>query len=159
MAALKLDRLTNQSDRLALKAATRRQCAASGRLEAAAMVTRVTYQTLHRYGDPQHEDQFIPLDVVVDLTRDSGQSDILAEAADQCGYVLVPKSTQDTAETLLSLVGAISRESGDVVGDVAVAISDGTLDEAERAAIGEGIRRAMEALCALERCVAQAGKD
>ena len=162
MSPAPLGRKVSPNFLLRFKASFRRLKDACGGQESAAMVTRVSHQTISRYGviqEPILDDQnFPPADVLMDLMLDSGNVAPLREMADEIGYVLVPKANAAGVDRLLEIIGTISREAGDVVGDAAVAIADGHLDPAECGAIKEGIRRSMEALVALERCVAEAGK-
>ena len=80
--------LDPQADR-SLKVATRRQVKASGGLEAAARVSRVSSSRLSQYQSIDH-DSYVPIDVVVDLTTDSKEAHALEAMAATCGYFLLP---------------------------------------------------------------------
>jgi hypothetical protein len=77
-------------DRSRLKAATGRQIAAAGGLEAAARRTRVGKSELSTYQSVNHPDRFMPIDVVADLMGAGSPREILEALADLAGCVVVP---------------------------------------------------------------------
>lgn len=85
-------RPTSDQARAALKAAVRVQVRACAGQEAAASVTRVSQQTLSRYGSINHPDEHAPIDVVLDLVLDTGNAAVLQRLCQLAGGAYVPLS-------------------------------------------------------------------
>lgn len=72
-------------DLAALKTATRRLIRAAGGVESAASVSRVQKSSLSDYQNPALPDHFMPIDIVLELERDTGTHPVtqaLARLAD-----------------------------------------------------------------------------
>lgn len=85
-------RPSSDADRLALKAAFRAQMRACGGQEAAADVTRVGQPALSRYGAASHPNEHAPLDILLDLVRDTGNPVVLQRLCRLAGGAYVPLS-------------------------------------------------------------------
>lgn len=151
MAALKLARPTNEDDRLALKAAARRQTKASGGQEAASAITRVQHQTISRYGNPEHDQDHMPVDVVVDLTRDSGEPFLIREMARQCGFGVHRIEAKTSIETIFRGVHDIAKETAEVHCALIDVLKDGHLDDIDNAL--KEIEDALEAMCGMKQAL------
>ncbi|NGO50467.1 phage regulatory CII family protein [Allomesorhizobium camelthorni] len=152
---MKLPRPTSDSERMELKASTRRAldmaCAAKF-----AMITRVLPPALSNYGNPGIPDSFMPIDVVVDLCRDIGSPLILADMAAQLGYRLVPLEPEEGEPIGYEDIARVSKEGGDVVTSLAHALADGKVDLAEKREVRSQIAENIAVLHRLDRKVAVA---
>ncbi len=102
-----------------LKRATRRQIEASGGVEAAQEATRVNKASLGHYQNPLMPDLFMPIDVAVDLTKDSGQIFILQALAQLAGGVFI-RTAHDAAHPAFSAqLAELGRDVGLVFEDAA----------------------------------------
>lgn len=88
-------RPTSDGARAALKSATRQLVRNLGGQEAAASATRLTQSAISKCGSPQYPDYFMPLDVVLDLTKDGRSDVLLAEICRQAGGAFVPLPEAD----------------------------------------------------------------
>ena len=138
-----------------LKRATRRQIEASGGVEAAQGATRVSKASLGHYQNPLMTDLFMPADVVIDLTLDSGQVHMLQEMAQLAGGVFIraahdanhPQFSDQLAE-LGKDVGLVFQDAAQLIsasGKGKIEIIDDTL-----AALRETLSAAAAAIGALE---------
>lgn len=75
--------------RCGLKAAVRRLLEAFGGQVQAAEATRVAQQALSRYASLNHPTDHMPVDVVMDLSRDSGSTAVIREMCRQMNGVFV----------------------------------------------------------------------
>lgn len=145
-----------------LKAMTRILKEACGGQETAAMVSRVSHQTISRYctvvdDGIEADANFIPVDVAMDLMKFSGDRSLLRAMADELGFVLVPKVESAHAGNVVSLVGQFSRGAGALTDEALQAAMDGRIDDDERARILDHVKNEMERLATLGRTVERAG--
>lgn len=125
-------RIHRDTDYFALKAATRRACEQSGRLDDSAERTRVSKAQLSKYGDPKEPGaNFVPLDVAADLDAMAGDPVLARALAAVAGYDLVPMSAMPATDTHLGHLGSIAREAGEVMAGLADSLADGTVTPAE----------------------------
>lgn len=109
----KLPRPTQPEELLDIKAATRRDLSLA-RAKAFAMITRVDAPALSKYGSPSELGHFMPVDIMVDLIRDTGSLDLLSTIAGLVGMKLVPIDGDDGCDKVsLGDVGEMMRESGE----------------------------------------------
>lgn len=134
-----------------LKAAVRRLVRDLGGQEAAASLTRVDHQRLGRYGRV-HEAMQAPIDVIADLETEAGCPAVTRLLAAAQGYLLVPRPGAAPVPLDAAALGRMANAAGDVIGDIGVALADGTVTVAEvhELALREDVRRAMEALAAID---------
>lgn len=78
-----------RTDYLRLKAATRELVKQAGGVDAAAGITRPGRSTLSDYGNPGHEDVFMPADVIADLEAATGLPAVTGILARLQGYELM----------------------------------------------------------------------
>lgn len=121
------------SDYLALKAATRRATLEAGTLADIAKNTRLDAARLSRCGNPS-ESEFLPIDVAMDLDALAGDDRILRAWAELRGYDLVKDERGVRVESMARRVGAVGKESGELLSEMCGAIADGKVTplEAER---------------------------
>lgn len=83
-------RPTTDHDRAALKSAFRRLVRSGGGQLEAAQATRVGQQALSRYGSPNHPGEHVPVDVLMDLTIDTDDADVIRAMCRLANGVFVP---------------------------------------------------------------------
>ncbi len=127
---------------------------AFGRQRTAGSVTRVKQQTLSKYGStaPEHAGRFMPIDVLLDLTDESGDLSLLRFLANEldCLLVQLPKGEADelTDSTIRS-----SQDFADMLSEILQARSDQNITEAEGRAILKKIRTLMLDLAGMAEAV------
>lgn len=103
---------------LTLKASQRRQVMLSGGQEGCALVPGIRvkrHQAYSEYGDSGLTERHMGIDLVVSLTRDSGQPEVLRAAAALTGYLLVKAPEAGPAGgALMRAGGAALKEVGEV---------------------------------------------
>lgn len=134
-----------------LKAAVRRLVRDLGGQEAAASLTRVDHQRLGRYGRVQEAMQ-APIDVIADLETEAGSPAVTRLLAAAQGYVLVPRPVTPPMPLDAVALGRMANAAGNVIGDIGVALADGTVtvDEVRDLDLRHDVRRAMEALAGID---------
>lgn len=146
-------------ERLALKRATDAMLSGVGGQTKAAPFTRVGQSTLSTYASVHHRDAFIPIDVVADLEplareREGWPHVTQALCAVMGGaFVALPDVPTDDAD-LLTMLGRLSKEAGDVTQALCGALSDGRIDRVEQATIRAEVRQLLEIAVALDAIVA-----
>lgn len=112
--------------------------------------TRVETSDLSKYADDNEPKRFVPVDVLVDVTRVSGNPVILRTVADLCGFDLVAKyedAPQASASTDESMLIATA-EFGDVAREYFEAKRDGKLDALDKQRIRREGQQAVAAILA-----------
>lgn len=152
----KLPRRAVPADLYALKAAVRHALTLAGGGDRFALVTRVNGPALSKYADACG-DQFMPLDVAVDLDRDIGAQVVAEALAAAHGYRLTPADPATNGAPNLADVAKIMRESCDVADALTAALADGRIGPAEARAIDREIEEAIAVLRGLQARVRIAG--
>lgn len=145
-----------QTDYLRLKAATRALNKMAGGHVAAAAVTRVEQQAFSRYGAPQHEGCFMPIDVVADLEAEVGGAPVTRALAALSGLLVIPVPPAGRPGMVGGL-GEIAKEAGEAIARIGEALADDgrvTAEEIRRLALREEVREAMEALAGMDTLLA-----
>lgn len=117
-----------------LKTATRRLIRSCGGVESAAMVTRVGKSALSDYQNPTMVDHFMPIDVVVDLERDSG-TDHVTQALCRVAGGFFERAGVNTHGALVGLCGhlpGIGQSAGEIMAETAKILADGKISAEER---------------------------
>lgn len=145
--------------RLALKRATDTMLSALGGQTKAATHTRVGQSTLSTYASVHNADAFAPIDVIADLeplTREfPGYPAVTRALCAINGGVFVPLSEVPTSDAdLLTMMGRLSKEAGDVTQEICAALSDGRIDRIEQGKIRREVRHLLEIAVALDAIVA-----
>ena len=140
-----------------IKIAAKRQTQASGGLESAATVTRVRASTLSHYQN-QNDKDHMPVDVLVDLTRDSGNPALLRYIAHACGYDLVPMGAGKFG-SILKEVTEMNAAASDAVNVVAMAAEDRQITEEERAVIRDALNAARAEIDDVDNVVRHTAQD
>ncbi|MCZ4274020.1 hypothetical protein O4H47_16835 [Maritalea porphyrae] len=153
-----VDRHSTKSQRLALKAATRAQVDAGGGCMACVEHSRIKrFQAFSEYGQSTHEN-FIAIDIAVDLMQESGEVHILRAMARAVGCEVIELPNLPNGFTDLQIaMGKSAKEFGEVISSIGVHISDGKWDHKERQADLKEIDDAILALLAL-RNLAERGQ-
>ncbi len=140
--------------RRGLKATVRRLLEMAGGVSSFEQVTRVKAPVLSKYGSPDDE-KHMPLDVAMDLMRDTGSNGILSFMAAELGYKLVALDAQhhDGCLPSMSDVSRVISSSSSVVEKYVQAAEDGVLSHAEKREVFSAIERAVQALRQLQRKV------
>lgn len=152
-------RPTTPKELLRLKAASRRAVELAGDVTAVERITRVRKAALSKYTAVHETAYFMPVDVALDIDRDTGEPVILREMAALEGYDLAPRRGARNAtggNAMLArahLVGRLTREVADVVAEVLAADADGVITPRERSALLKEIDEAQGALNAMRRSV------
>lgn len=141
-------RQLNRDEYMLLKAATRSLIKSCGGLEAAAMITRVGVTILSDYGNVEKAECFMPIDVAMDLQRETQCAPVTEALAALCGGAFVPKGDPKECEAgqssktdragcggLMAATADIMAETSEVMGSVAAALRDGRLNNRERQAM------------------------
>lgn len=139
---------------LAIKAATRRLVRAAGGVDAASLSTRVGMQRLSSY-QRAHEPDFMPVDVAVDLSAESGDVSLLRALARMVGCELVrlPDVADDTAAPWHRSLADVATHSSDVIRRLSDALADDGIvdaDEIPRGHIRDEIAEAINVLMSLD---------
>lgn len=127
-------RIFTSADYAAIKNAVRRALRqAGGCLRELAGMTRLSAAQLSRFGD-LNSDQWVPLDVALDLDSLAGEPVITRALAGLLGYDLVPSTVIVAQGRLVEHLAGLARESGDVMVGISEALADGrlTLNELAR---------------------------
>lgn len=144
------ERQLPRSEYLALKAAFRGLVTMAGGPNRAATITRGNASLLSRYGAPQ-EDMFAPADVVADLEAEVGEPVVTRVLAEMSGQHLVPKCKAGVSSDFLRHLGAIGKETGDVVSALSVAMADGGMSQDEaKACLTEARELARKNACLIQ---------
>lgn len=128
-----------------LKATTRGFIAAGfGKQHVAAEFTRVEQQTISDYGstNPRHAETFMPVDVLLDLIKASGNNSLLKYLADQSGCLLVPLPQGGMGE-VEKRTARTAEEFGQVIAGVMSALSDQVITRSEGETILRDLRELM----------------
>lgn len=133
------------TDKYLLKTATRRLITACGGVEGAASLTRVGKTVLSDYGNATRTDHFMPLDVVVDLTADTGVTAVIEAMAALSGGVFIPAKSLRRDMSLSQAVADFMAESADVLKSVSVSMRDGRLTMREKQDIVRQIEQVIAA--------------
>jgi hypothetical protein len=150
------------TDYAGLKAATRKQISINGGPVEAARSTRVGHQDLSRYGSTadDHDERFIPADVIADLEAECGQPIITRKLAELSGYVLIRLPQGRGPGRVLEASGRSAQDMGAMMMELGQALTDGRLTGPESAAIHERIQCLQIDLAELDAAVqAEAGEQ
>lgn len=149
--------------RQALKAALRAVLRAAGGQDVASDVTRVKQPQLSRYASPTHENEHAPLDVVLDLTLETGNTAVLQLLCRQAGGVFVP--LPDTNKTPMIWTKAVFEAVGrngtavDAFGRALADDGDVSAQEIREMKIREHLARLLETVVLLDRYAEQVLED
>lgn len=128
------ERPYRNADYLALKAATRRATVEAGTLADVAKRTRIDATRISKAGNP-NENEFLPLDVAMDLDALAGDDRILRAWAELRGYDLVKDEKGVAIEDMARHVGSVGKESGELISEMCSAVADGKVTPAEASRI------------------------
>jgi hypothetical protein len=138
----------------ALKANTQAAYDAVGGTSSAADLLGVTIAPLSKYASPadQWKDNFIRVDLAVELDRRSAHPFILTTMARELSYGLVSIDVREGMEVKLCPLSLLKldRVLDDVVDEVGKAFEDGHVDALERKEIRKRIASAKQALSKLD---------
>jgi hypothetical protein len=123
-------------DYLALKAATRRATKEAGTLADVAERTRLDASRISKCGNP-NESEFLPIDVAMDLDALAGDDRILRAWAEMRGYDLLKAERNVAVEDMARHIGAVGKESGELISEMCEAVADGKVTPAEALRIEE----------------------
>ncbi|MBO6759151.1 MAG: hypothetical protein JJ902_22695 [Roseibium sp.] len=147
-------RPTTEHDRAALKAAVRALTRACGGQDRAAMATRVGQSTLSRYGSIAHPHEHVPLDVLMDLTIDADDPDVVRTLCRMANGVFVPLPKPSVVPTTwTAALGAAVKSGGEAADTICRALNDDgqiTPEEIADFEIIEKLSAAIEALAVLQ---------
>lgn len=132
-----------REDYLAMKSAVRRACEDAGPLHTIAEHTRVDPARLSLYGNPARP-EFIPLDVAMDLDALSGGDRILRAWAEARGYELHREERGVAVEDMHRHVGAVGKETGELISTMCTAVADGRVTPHEAAHIEDEADQAID---------------
>lgn len=166
MSPAPLGRPSSDEQRIRLKAAFRMLLRAVGGQESAAMVTRVSQQTLSRYQVITEsiavDQNYPPLDVMLDLLLDARKAgpdvfriamEPLRVIADEVGCVVSDKAPAASVNNVISLVGGIAKATGDLTHETLRASADGEFDTDEKRRLLQLVRDEEERLATLRRAL------
>lgn len=139
------------SDYSALKASTRHLVLTVGGPSAAANITRGDHQSVSRYGsaNPEHDERFMPIDVVADLESECEQPIVTRMLAEQAGFLLVPMPRAAGGLALQMITAKALKETSEVFVSLADSLGDGKVDTAEADKVCKDIDEAIAKLAAL----------
>ncbi len=147
-------RPTTEHDRAAIKAAFRRLLRDAGGQSEAAGATRVGQQALSRYGSPHHGTDHVPADVLMDLTMDADNSEVVRTLCRLAGGVFVPvPSARRDASCWPRQLGEMVRSGAEAAESICKALSDDgriSLEEIQDLDIRSKLSVAIEALAVLD---------
>lgn len=128
---------------------------AFGHQKVAAAATRVEQQAISDYGStlPEKAERFMPIDVLLDLTRASGNTTLLKYLADECGCLLVPLPHGDGHGPLTDHSARTAQEFGEVMAGILSALADRRITPGEAAGVLTNIHELMLELAALAEAV------
>lgn len=129
---------------------------AFGNQALAAEHTRVRQGALSDYGNTTNRetaDSFMPVDVLLDLTKASGDFGLIKHIAELLDCLLVPLPRGVIGGALAERTGNSAKEFGDVMVRIGEALRDGHINEAEARQIATEIREVMLELSALAEAV------
>lgn len=152
---MSIARTFTRQDYVSLKTATRLLNKAVGGLEAAESLSRGDHSTHGRYQSP-NTDLFIPVDVVADLEHAAEVPFVTRALAALNGHLVIPKPPVHGDPRWLAHMAAVSKECGDTIARLAVALADdGAVSacESRRLALRREVREAMEALASLDKAL------
>ncbi|WP_297842850.1 phage regulatory CII family protein [uncultured Roseibium sp.] len=156
-------RPTSEQDRAALKAAARRLVRSGGGQTEAALATRVGQQHLSRYGSPNHPNEHMPIDVLMDLTIDTDDADVIRTLCRLANGVFVPlPRTSDAVTNWPAAVGKAVKRGADAAEAICTALNDDgqiTPEEIADLEILNKLSAAIEALVVLQTYARSAGGE
>ncbi|CTQ53565.1 hypothetical protein LP7551_02089 [Roseibium album] len=118
-------RPTTHHDHLALKAAFRRLMRKCGGQDEAAEATRVSRHALSRYGNNAHCQEHVPVDVLMDLTIDADDPEVVRALCRLANGVFVPLPRARTSVTNWpAAVGAAVKRGADAAEAICSALND-----------------------------------
>jgi len=121
----------SSADYLALKTATKLAAELAGQsLGCVAKRTRLDAGTISRAGNPR-ENNFLPLDVALDLDTMTGDHTILRTYARLLGFDLVPLHSAAIVSGLSVKAGYAAREGGEMVAKILESAADGQVTPRE----------------------------
>ena len=138
-----------QNDYLAVKAAWRDLVAAVGGPQRAAHITRGAPSRISEAMAPHCPERFPAADQIADLESECGQPVMTRALAGLAGYELTPLG-DGTRIDLHHHLARIVGDCGDVATELAAALADGTVSEAERLTLIREIEEARDRLLALK---------
>jgi hypothetical protein len=123
----------SRADLLALKTAFRMACEDVGSLDALAKATGCDKSQLSRYGSIE-QSIFPPIHICMMVDKISGGDRCLKAIAHLAGYRLERDERAVKVECMTRHIGAVGQESGELISEMCIAVSDGkvTPTEAER---------------------------
>ncbi|MFC6656543.1 phage regulatory CII family protein [Roseibium salinum] len=137
-----------------MKAAFRRLLRDAGGQSEAAAATRVGQQALSRYGSPHHETDHVPADVLMDLTMDADNPEVIRTLCRLAGGVFVPlPATRRNDACWPQELGAMVRSGAEAAESICKALSDDgriSLEEIQDLDIRNKLSAAIEALAVLD---------
>lgn len=139
----------------ALKAAQKRLVARNGGQEACTLVPGMRlkrHQSFNDFGNPDHPDRHMTVDVVATLERFAG-IEVTRTLAELNNCLLVPLPMGASSGALAEGTGRTAKEIGDVMVKIGEALRDGHVDRSEATAILIEIREAMVSLATLAEAV------
>lgn len=150
--------------RHALKRATDEMLSALGGQTKAAPYTRVGQSTLSTYASRNCPDAFAPVDVIADLeplTGDAAGFPFVTRALCAImGGVFVPLPDVPAGNAdMLTMMGRLSKEAGDVTQALCSALADGRIDRVEQSHIRREVRQLLEIAVALDAIVANVSTE
>lgn len=147
-------RPTTPKWRRGLKAVVRRLLELAGGVTSFEHVTRVKAPALSKYGSPDDETH-MPLDVAMDLMRDTGSNGILSYMAAELGYKLVALEADGQGAALpdIANVAAIVQGYSKLFTELSDAVADGVITSEEARNILNEIEPLVQQLRALQRKV------
>jgi hypothetical protein len=115
---MKLPRKISEEERNDLKAVTRHtlDIARPTKFE---LVTRVKAPALTNYGSASEPDSFMPIDIAVEICRDTGLPMIIEEMARLCGFRLVPLDPEEAGAIDIDDVTDAHKETSEAVTAIA----------------------------------------
>ena len=141
-------RPTSAQDHALLKTATRALIRAAGGVEGAAMITRVGKSQLSNYQSPNHDSEFMPLDILADLERDAGTPFVTRALAAMSGGYFTPIKQSASKKELAAHIASIGKEISDVMHHASTALIDAKISDKEAETITREIDEAIQALAA-----------
>lgn len=147
-------RPTTEQDRSAIKAALRRLLRAVGGQAEAAECTRVGQPAVSRYASVNHPDEHVPVDVLMDLTLDADDPEVIRKLCGLANGVFVPlPRSQNGITNWPAAVGTAVKRGADAAEAICTALNDDgqiSVEEIEDLQIGEKLQQAVEALVVLQ---------
>lgn len=131
---------------LGLKAAFRDLVALCGGVNRACGLTVGCQSKMSEAMSPAHMERMPTLRQIADLESECAAPVVTRFLADMAGYSLAPLVAKATAQTMHAHLGQIIRDSGEFSASLAVALSDGSIDPAERAKLISQLNHMMDDL-------------